>query len=122
MLAEVSVIIKQEGKPAEDQRGTQYQEQSGKDTQDAAEIEIAQGEAVFAQAVEQDAADQKTGDDEENVDADESAFDPGGKVVIADDGKHRDGAQSVDVRAVSNMIMFFCLHFRESQKIIGVIE
>ena len=45
------------------------------------------------------AGDQEAGDDEEDVDADEAAGGTGYARVVEHDGKHRDGAQPLDVRA-----------------------
>src|SRR5262249_35844272 len=53
--------------------------------------------------VDQQAGDQETGDDEEDVDADESAREPRHAGVEGDDDRHRNGPQAIDVGPVSQV-------------------
>ncbi len=56
---------------------------------------------VFPQQV---GGDQVTGDDEEDIDADESAGQPARIDVVCHDGKHGDGTQAVDVWPVGRAL------------------
>ena len=47
-------------------------------------------------------SDDEAGDDEEHVHTGEAARQPGTVQVVDDDGKHRNGAQSVDVFDVAS--------------------
>jgi hypothetical protein len=100
VFAEGFVVVGEEGEPSEGERGGQDEEESGEDAADAAGVEAEEGEAAVLEAVHEEAADEKAGDDEEEIDADESALEPAGEEVIAEDGKDGDRAQSVNVRAI----------------------
>jgi hypothetical protein len=84
VFAKVFVIIGQQGKPAEGETGDEHQKQRRENAADAASVEIKEGKTVFAHSVEQDAADEKPGDDKKDVDADKAAFDPGREEVVTD--------------------------------------
>src|SRR6185312_15232723 len=79
-------------------------EQRRKDAPDTSLIEHQQIELSGIQAAEHDAGDQVPGDDEEDIDADESAGSHPRESVKQHDQSHGNGPQTVDVRAVGKSL------------------
>ena len=83
------------------QRARQIDDQESRhDAPGAAVVEAGEGEASCLDVVGDEAGDQETGDDEEDVDADEAAAEPRHLGVEQDDDEHGNRSQAVDVPAV----------------------
>ena len=78
----------------------EHHEQRRQDTQDPALVEIGERERSFADVRVDHAADQISGNDEEDIDADKAAGKAGDAHVIEQHGNDGDRAQAVDVGAV----------------------
>src|ERR1700684_2766214 len=76
MLAQAFVFVREQGKPAGHADREQYEQQRGKYALDATVVEVAEAERAAVDAAENDARNQKTGNDEEKIDADEAAGQP----------------------------------------------
>ncbi len=100
MLAQFPVSVGEQRKPADGQAGDQYQEEGGKYALDAPGVELAKAKGVSVQVLENDGRDQVTRNDEEDVHADKPPLHQGGKGMETHNGKHRDGAQSIDIGTV----------------------
>jgi hypothetical protein len=88
----------------QNERGGDGEEQDdvkgGKDASGAALVKAEVAEGAAADVGVDLAADEVAGDDEEDVDAGESAGDEGDAGVVEDDGKYGEGAKAVYVRAI----------------------
>src|SRR5688572_29739867 len=73
VLSQLLELIRQQRERAEQEAGGQYENQSGEYAPDAACIKVREAEGGATQLPQDDARDQETRDDEEHVDADESA-------------------------------------------------
>jgi hypothetical protein len=71
--------------PAEDEARRQDHQERRKDAADTPGIELDERKIASFQALEDDRGDQESGDDEEDIDADEAAGKPVGECVEADD-------------------------------------
>ena len=79
-------------------------DEGGENSADAAGVEIAEIDAaVPPRIVEQQPADQETRNDEEDVDADETARKGGDAGVVGDDEPDGDGTQAVNARPVGRL-------------------
>ena len=74
------------------------------DAQRSPRPELAEGESAALQARDDLRDDQEAGDDEEDVDADIAAGNPGNTDMVEHDGKDRHRAQAVDERPVGRDI------------------
>jgi hypothetical protein len=95
-----SEIVIGKDRPACEQDDTEHKQECGKYPPDAARVKIGEAETAVVQVVQNDAGDQKSGDDEKNIDADEPAVQRAGLGVGNHDAEHGDGAQAVYVRPV----------------------
>jgi hypothetical protein len=100
VLAEVGVLVAQQCKPAERQAKGEHGDQGREDAPDAPAVERDEAEISALKAFQDDRGDQEAGDDEENVDADEAAFDMGGKGVKPHHEQNGHRPQAVDVGAI----------------------
>ena len=100
VAAQLRVGTRQHPEPAQNQHCAEHDDQRRKDSPDAPRIEGEQTEALFGELARDEAGNQKAGDHEENVDADEPARPALAKGVKGNDQQHRHGAQAVDIRPI----------------------
>src|ERR1043165_2186550 len=84
MFAEPGEIARHEEQPSCGEASDQDQEQGGKDALDPAAVELRQRKAPVRPVLQQDARDEEAGDDEENIDPDETAGGPAWESVEHD--------------------------------------
>ena len=92
--------VLEQHKPAKQKTCGRHHQECGEDAIYAARIEFDETEIVPFQVVKDDRRDQKPGNNEENIHADEAALDPQRKCVKANYRQNSDSTQPVDVRAV----------------------
>src|SRR5438874_11219140 len=100
MLVQLTIFGCRKQILARKQRGTHHYNERGKDPADATNIEIPEAKSSVIQLLENQAGDQKAGDNEKDVDSDKASRQQVFRSVIEDHGKDCDGAQSIDVRPV----------------------
>ena len=86
--------------PRERDRGGEHDEEGGDDAADAAGVEVGDGECAGGDSRDDDAADEVSGDDEEDVDADVAAGEVRDAEMRGEDEEDGEGAEAVDVGAV----------------------
>src|SRR5690606_4695572 len=99
-FTEIAEIRRYEDEGRDHRRAGDDGEQGRKETADPPFVEIQDGEASLADFLGDDASDQVTGYDEEDIDADETAAEGLAAGMEEHDGKHGDGAQAVNVWAI----------------------
>jgi hypothetical protein len=97
--AEFEKVVRDHRGGADDERH-QYDDQHRRPDAEDAPLEEAPGvEDVLLDLAGDDLRHQESGDDEEDVDPDETSRSPSYVEVIEDDGRHRDRTQALDVGA-----------------------
>ena len=95
--ADVAKLRRRGHEPSDDPDEAHRYEKRRQDAFGAAGVEHRERETSGRALAENDARNEKTRDDEENVDAGESAWQPGAIGVEDHHAKHRERAQSIDV-------------------------
>jgi len=112
VLAQRGVLVGEQNEPADAVTRRQHDDQRGEDTPDAPAVEVRNAEARCRESTHQDRRDEKAGDDEEDIDADISAWEPLRERVIRDDEEHSQRAQSVDIGAIGDVNTWPAGHMR----------
>jgi hypothetical protein len=99
--AQLRVGGRQHPQPAQHQRGGKHDDQGRKNSPDPPVVKAPQAEALLIQFARDDAGDQKAGNDEENIDADEAARHRLRKGMKVHHQHHGDGPEAVDIRPIS---------------------
>ena len=107
VLAEQLEFVRQQHVPTRQQRRSADRRHCRKYSPDPPRIKIDIAEASVFETLENDGADQKSRDDEKDVDPDKSAFEDVGEGVKANDATDRYCAQTVDIWPI-----FYATHFR----------
>ncbi|CCC96900.1 protein of unknown function [Azospirillum baldaniorum] len=100
VLGKALQLLGRQQKQGERRGDRQRREQGGKDSADAADIEVGEGEGAALRVVQNDRADEVAGNHEEHIDADVSAAEQGKLRVEQQNRKDRYRAKAVDVGAV----------------------
>src|SRR5579862_1569182 len=100
MLAELRVRLGPHDEPTHRSARREHEHQRRKNPFDAANVEFGEAELRFGQALQHDAGNEIAGNDEENVDADETAAELARPRMKADNDDNRYRAQAVNVGAI----------------------
>src|SRR5580704_4319509 len=100
MLAEALELVRQQHVPADEKRGGDDNDQRRENSPDAPDVEVEIAETVTLDGIDDDAADQVAGDDEEDVDTDKAALEEIRERVKRDHGADGDRAQPIDVGTI----------------------
>ena len=100
MLAQLPQFVGEKQQAARQHGAAEHQDQRREYPPDAARVEVCVTEPAGLQGSEQDARDQVTGDDEEDVHADEATAQAAGRGVEHQNEEHRDRAQTVNIGSV----------------------
>ena len=99
--AQLRIRRRQHPQPAQHQGQSQHHDQGRKNPPDPPDIEAREAEALPVQFARDDAGDQKAGNDEEDIDADEAARHGLREGVKIHHQHHGDGPEAIDIRPVS---------------------
>ena len=102
MLAQFQVFVGQQQEPASPEAGAQHQQQRRKDPADPPVVEPGEAEPATREVGPDDRGDQVSGDDEKDIDPDETTRECGRKGMEADHHQHGEGAKPIDVRAIGD--------------------
>ena len=101
MPAQPLVIVREQQEPAGRVARNQDHQQRREDALDPAGVEAREAEVAVGKPGLDDAGDQESGDDEEDVNADEAAGQHRWPGMKYDHRQHRDRAQSINVRPIT---------------------
>jgi len=100
VLQQLLVVEVGEREPSEHGHGQQHDGERRDDAPNAPDVEVEQADPAAIGFVEEEAGDQKPGDDEEHIHADKSTRKGARRGMEGSDGQHGDRAQTVDVGAI----------------------
>ena len=101
IAAQLRIGQRQHPQPAQHERGAEHDDEGRKNPPDPPGIEGDQTEALLLQFARDDAGDQKAGNDEENIDADEAARQRLREGMKVHHQHHRDGPEAINIRPIS---------------------
>jgi hypothetical protein len=99
--AQLRIGGRQHPQPAQHQGRRQHHDQGREDPPDPPDIEGHETEALLIQFARDNACDQKAGNDEEDIDADEAARQSLREAVKIHHQHHGNGAETVNIRSIS---------------------
>lgn len=104
MLAELHVFIGKEIEPTESQAGYEDCQQDGIDSSDTPAVEVPEAEGAFGKLGVDDGGNQETGNDKEDINTDEAAFEDRylGERVEDEDSEDCQCTKAIDVGTPAN--------------------
>ena len=103
VLAQERVVVGEEREPSPEQAREQDEDERREDALDTADVKRLEAEAPAFQSAEDDRRDQIAGDDEEDVDADESTGSDRREGMERHDRHDRERTEAVDIRPIHRM-------------------
>ena len=97
VTSEAGIIVRVQSEPTDRHHRGQYDRQRREDSPDATRVEVREAETTAVDRREDDARNQVAGNDEEYIDADETAGKAGQFEVEKNYGGHSYGAQTINV-------------------------